>query len=296
MDWDKLRVFRIIAEAGSFTRGGAKLNLSQSAVSRKIKNLEEEIGAKLFSRHARGLVLTSEGELLLDTVRSVFSQLENTKAMVSGHNDNNLKGVVRLACSNAFGPMWLASRIHEFQEQYPEVRIHVVLTDESVNFSMREADIAVSFHPNYDSEIIKHHLMDYCIQAYSSQSYINEVGEPKTIEDIDKLRLISFGEESTLPALGANWLTTVGKSPGSVREPYLVIPNAIGIIQAILSGLGVATVADYIAVDYPDLVRVLKNLPAPRISATIQYPEQFKESPRIMAVRDFLIEKLRYHR
>ena len=296
MDWDKLRVFRIIAEAGSFTHGGERLNLSQSAVSRKIKSLEKELGATLFSRHARGLVLTSEGELLLDTVRSVFSQLENTKALVSESSGNHLSGIVKLACSNAFGTMWLSSRMHEFQKQYPDIRTHMVLTDQSVNFSMREADIAVSFHSNYDSDIVKHHLMKYHIQAFSSVEYINRMGEPKKVEELDKHQIISFGEENALPALGANWLTTAGKPPGVMREPRLVIPSAIGIIHAIRSGFGIGTVAEYIAVDYPDLIRVIKDEPVPEINATVQYPEQFKNSPRIMAVRDFLMDKLKGHR
>ena len=69
MDWDKLRIFHAVAAAGSFTHAGEKLNLSQSAVSRQISALEESVRASLFHRHARGLILTEQGELLFNTVR-----------------------------------------------------------------------------------------------------------------------------------------------------------------------------------------------------------------------------------
>ena len=83
-DWDRLRIFHDVAEAGSFTHAGATLNLSQSAVSRQISALEESLNVKLFHRHARGLILTEQGELLYATVKNVFNELAIAEAELSG--------------------------------------------------------------------------------------------------------------------------------------------------------------------------------------------------------------------
>jgi len=83
MDWDKLRIFRSVAEAGSFTHAGEALNLSQSAVSRQISALEESVNVKLFHRHARGLILTEHGELLFSTAKEVYHTLAMTEAKLA---------------------------------------------------------------------------------------------------------------------------------------------------------------------------------------------------------------------
>src|SRR6202171_2432708 len=87
MDWDKLRVFHAVAEAGSFTHAGEALNLSQSAVSRQISALEESLSVPLFHRHARGLILTEQGELLFRTAREVFAKLAMSESLISESKD-----------------------------------------------------------------------------------------------------------------------------------------------------------------------------------------------------------------
>ena len=83
MDWDKLRVFHAVAEAGSFTHAGETLNLSQSAVSRQIGHLEENLKVPLFHRHARGLILTEQGETLYETAHAVFAQLARVQTQMA---------------------------------------------------------------------------------------------------------------------------------------------------------------------------------------------------------------------
>ena len=87
MDWDKLRVFHAVAEAGSFTHAGQALNLSQSAISRQISTLESSLRVKLFRRHARGLELTEQGELLARSAREVMAKLAMTEAKLSESRD-----------------------------------------------------------------------------------------------------------------------------------------------------------------------------------------------------------------
>ena len=76
MDWDKLRIFHAAAQAGSFTHAGENLNMSQSAVSRQVSALEQDLGVPLFHRHARGLILTEQGDQLFRTAHDVLMKLE----------------------------------------------------------------------------------------------------------------------------------------------------------------------------------------------------------------------------
>ena len=119
MDWDKLRVFHAVAEAGSFTHAGETLNLSQSAVSRQIGALEASLKAPLFHRHARGLILTEQGELLYKTTREVFAKLATTQALLTESTDRP-KGPLKISTTVAFGSIWLTPRMKEFIDSLGE--------------------------------------------------------------------------------------------------------------------------------------------------------------------------------
>ena len=115
MDWDRLRIFHAVAEAGSFTHAGESLNLSQSAVSRQISALEESLKTPLFHRHARGLILTEAGEMLFNTVRDVFGKLASVETQITETRDRP-SGLLRITASVAFGSVWLVPRVREFLE------------------------------------------------------------------------------------------------------------------------------------------------------------------------------------
>src|SRR5436305_711307 len=105
MDWDKLRVFHAVAEAGSFTHAGEALNLSQSAVSRQISALEESLSVPLFHRHARGLIQREKGELQFRTAREVFAKMAMSESLISESKDRS-KGRIKITTSVAFGSGW----------------------------------------------------------------------------------------------------------------------------------------------------------------------------------------------
>ena len=128
MDWDKLRVFHAVAEAGSFTHAGDTLNLSQSAVSRQISALEEALAVPLFHRHARGLILTEQGESLNRTVRDVFAKLAMTEALLTESKEKPT-GRIKVTTTVGFGSHWLASRVGGFLATYPDVSMKLQMDD-----------------------------------------------------------------------------------------------------------------------------------------------------------------------
>ncbi|MGE0120126.1 MAG: LysR family transcriptional regulator [Dongiaceae bacterium] len=291
MDWDKLRVFHAVAEAGSFTRAGEVLNLSQSAVSRQVSSLEESLNVTLFHRHARGLIVTEQGELLFRTVREVFAKLAMAEAQLTESRERP-KGTLKVTATIGLGSTWLAPRIGEFIEIYPDVSVDLVLEDRELDLSMREADVAIRLLPPRQPELIQRHLMTVHNYVYAAPSYLKKFGSLRSVEDLDRHKIIVYGEETRPPVPTINWLQTVGGREDRPRHPVLTVNNAYAILRAVQSGLGIAGVAEFMAAETPGLVRVLPDIQGPRIDVYFVYPEELRNSKRIQVFRDFLLRKV----
>ena len=291
MDWDKLRVFHAVAEAGSFTHAGESLNLSQSAVSRQISALEESLNVPLFHRHARGLILTEQGELLNRTARDVFTKLAMTEAQLSESRERP-RGPLKVTTTVAFGSLWLTPRIREFLDLYPEIQMSIVLDDGELDLAMRQADVAIRLMPPRQPDLVQRHLMDMHYKLYATADYLNRFGTPKTIEDLDDQRIIVYGDESKPPVDNINWLLEAGARADAPRRPVLKVNNIYGILRAVQSSLGIAALPDYFAREATDLVEILPELRGPSFDAYFVYPEELRHSKRIAVFRDFLIKKI----
>jgi DNA-binding transcriptional LysR family regulator len=291
MDWDKLRVFHAVAEAGSFTHAGESLNLSQSAVSRQISALEESLSVPLFHRHARGLILTEQGELLFRTAREVFAKLAMAEGLISESKDRP-KGPLKITTTVAFGSIWLTPRIREFLDLYPEIQVSLVVDDSELDLSMREADVAIRMSPPRQPDLIQRHLVSVQVHIYASNEYIQKYGMPQRSEDLEEHRIIVYGEDARPPVPGVNWLLEVGVKSGQDRRPILTVNNTYGMLRAIMSGLGVAALPDFVANEHSGLVRILPEVSGPPNEAYFVYPEELRTSKRISVFRDFLLRKV----
>jgi DNA-binding transcriptional LysR family regulator len=291
MDWDKLRVFHAVAEAGSFTHAGESLNLSQSAVSRQISALEESLSVPLFHRHARGLILTEQGELLFRTAREVFAKLAMAEGLISESKDRP-KGPLKSTTTVAFGSIWLTPRIREFLDLYPEIQVSLVVDDSELDLSMREADVAIRMSPPRQPDLIQRHLVSVQVHIYASNEYIQKYGTPQRPEDLEEHRIIVYGEDARPPVPGVNWLLEVGVKSGQDRRPILTVNNTYGMLRAIKSGLGMAALPDFVANEHTGLVRILPEVSGPPNEAYFVYPEELRTSKRISVFRDFLLRKV----
>ena len=291
MDWDKLRIFHAVAEAGSFTHAGEALNLSQSAVSRQISALEESLNVPLFHRHARGLILTEQGELLYSTAREVFAKLAMTEGLLTESKDRP-KGPLKVTTSVGFGSIWLTPRIREFLELYPDIHVAMVVDDSELDLSMREADVAIRMSPPRQPDLVQRHLMTVRVHLYAAPEYLKKHGTPRRAEELDQHRLVVYGDESRAPISNINWALEAGLKPGHERRPILQVNNTYGMLRAVTSGIGIAALADYVAAEAPELVRILPELTGPPVEAYFVYPEELRSSKRISVFRDFLIRKV----
>lgn len=291
IDWDKLRIFHAVSEAGSFTHAGEKLNLSQSAISRQVSALEDSMGTPLFHRHARGLILTEQGDVLYKTVNEVFHKLTMVQARLSESKDRP-SGPLKVTTTIAFGSTWLTSCIKEFIELYPEIDVSLYLSDQEVDLGMREADVAIRMTPPKQPDLIQRPLLTVRSKIYASMEYLSQYGEPKTPEDLDNHKLIVFGSDTPHPVTTINWILHEGATPENPRRPVLQVNNIYGIYRAVRSGLGLGAISEFMIPDDANLIHVLPELEGPPHYAYFVYPEEMRHSKRIAVFRDFLLRKV----
>jgi DNA-binding transcriptional LysR family regulator len=290
MDWDKLKVFHAAAEAGSFTHAGEQLGLSQSAVSRQVSALEQELSVSLFHRHARGLILTEQGEMLYRTAHEVFMKLEAARAKLSDSREKP-NGELKVTTTPGIGVHWLTPRLGEFLELYPEIRLTLLTTDEELDLAMREADVAIRLRQPTQPDLIQRKLFSVHFHAFASPEYLKRFGTPHALQELDSHRIVLLGG-STVPTYLENrrWLTEVARGDGKTpRTPILTINTILGVMRACQRGIGVALLPDYLVEQNGGLVQLFGETDTPAVDAYFVYPEELKSVARVQVFRDFLV-------
>jgi len=292
MDWDKLRIFHAVADAGSLTHAGDTLHLSQSAVSRQIRALEETLNATLFHRHARGLILTEQGELLFGATRDMASKLEAAEARIRD-SENEVFGELRVTTTTGFGTLWLAPRIGRLYDKYPDLKIDLILEERVLDLPMREADLAIRMKEPSQVDLVRRRLMKVNMRLYASQEYLDEMGTPSDLEDIANHRLVSQSLTARQVNESVSWLKPLLSSNHST---HLTVNNYFGVLQAARHGVGIGVLPDYVSSEVPELIRVLPEEESKEIPVFLAYPEELRHSKRVQAFRDFVIEEIKKYR
>jgi DNA-binding transcriptional LysR family regulator len=288
MDWDKLRIFHAVADAGSLTHAGETLNLSQSAVSRQIRALEESLNATLFHRHARGLILTEQGELLFDATRAMSQRLDAAVARIRDSKEE-VFGELRVTTTTGFGSLWLAPRLPKLYEQYPDLKIDLMLEERVLDLPMREADVAIRMKEPSQADLVRKRLMSVNMRLYAMPVYLDAHGRPNRPEDLHDHRLICMNTTTAQVSAGASYVQEL--LTHDVKS-LLTVNNYFGVLQAVLNGLGIGVLPDYVVHDFPDLERVLPGSQSNEIPVFLAFPEELRHSKRVAAFRDFVTEEI----
>ena len=259
-------------------------------MSRQISALEEALQVPLFHRHARGLILTEQGESLNRTVRDVFAKLAMTEALLTESKEKPA-GRLKVTTTVGFGEIWLAPRLTAFLEAYPEVSVSLLLDDAELDLAMREADVAIRMHPPKQPDLVQRHLSALQWHVCASTDYLKRYGVPQRAEELDAHKLILFGSHHP-PITDVNWLAEVGRRPGNPRRAVLEVNSTHAVLLAIQSGLGIGALPDYVVQENPDLVRILTDLKGPKVDVYFVYPEELRNSKRVAVFRDFLLSRL----
>ena len=292
MDWDKLRIFHAVADAGSLTHAGDTLHLSQSAVSRQIRALEESLNTTLFHRHARGLILTEQGELLFDATSAMSRRLDTAEARIRD-SEEEVFGELRVTTTTGFGSLWLAPRLPALYEKYPELKIDLMLEERVLDLPMREADVAIRMKEPRQADLIRRKLMSVRMRLYAVPEYLDKAGTPERIEDITHHRLICQNVNATQVSAGAQLVQEL--LTHDIRS-MLTVNNYFGVLQAVNAGLGVGVLPDYVTEDFPNVQRVLPDVESNEVPVFLAFPEELRQSRRIAAFRDFVTEEIIAHR
>lgn len=292
LDWDKLRIFHAAAEAGSFTHAAEVLRLSQSAISRQVSALEQEIGVALFNRHARGLVLTEQGEILYRTAHDVLMKLDNVRAKLTEAKDLP-SGPLRVSTTVGLGSGWLTERVQEFLDLYPEIQLQLLLANEELDLTLRQADCAIRLRQPQQPDLIQRRLFTVHFHVYAAPSYIAKHGAPESVADLDDHRIVTFGEPVPSHLADMNWLETAGRPEGSKRLATLQINNIMSLKVAVERGSGIAMLPDYMVGQDSALVQVLPEMEVPSFDTYFCYPDTLRNQVRLQVFRDFLIAKSR---
>ncbi|MDO5657401.1 MAG: LysR family transcriptional regulator [Paracoccus sp. (in: a-proteobacteria)] len=292
MDWDKLRIFHAVADAGSLTHAGDALHLSQSAVSRQIRGLEEQLGVTLFHRHARGLILTEQGELLFDATSAMARKLDATSARLRD-NEDTVSGELRVTTATGFGTLWLVPRLKKLYQLYPELKIELMLEERVLDLAMREADVAIRMKEPSQADLIRRRLLNIRMRLYATRSYLAEAGRPATIEDVTAHRIICQAPNASQVSAGYQLTQLLlAQSPRST----LMVNNYFGVLQAVLADMGIGVLPDYLVADFPDLVQIFDDTQSGEVPVFLAYPEELRSSRKVTAFRDFVVEEIQSYR
>ncbi|AWI83780.1 LysR family transcriptional regulator [Alloyangia pacifica] len=292
MDWDKLRIFHAVADAGSLTHAGDALHLSQSAVSRQIRALEEALDTTLFHRHARGLILTEQGELLFDATAAMVKRIDSATARIRD-SEEEVFGELKVTTTHGFGVLWLAPRLTKLYEKFPDLKIDLMLEERVLDLPMREADVAIRMKEPSQADLIRKRLMSIRMRMYASPAYLEANGLPESLEDLSSHRLICQNPNSAQVLSGK---ALVQKLLTYDIRTGLTVNNYFGVLQAVIANLGIGVLPDYIIEDFPHVVRVLPDVESNEVPVFLAYPEELRHSKRVTAFRDFVQDEIFAHR
>lgn len=290
LDWDKLRVFHSVATAQSFTRAGEILNLSQSAISRQISSLEESLNVTLFTRHARGLMLTEQGDILFRTVSEVLTRLSIAENALLESRERP-RGPLKITAPVALGTTWLTHRMREFMETYPEIAVHIMVSDREFDLTMREADVAIRLYPAKQPDLIQKKLTVLNKSVYASNDYLRVHGVPKNAQDLENHRLILFGDEQNQPYADVNWILKCFKNSDNLKINPFRINSVPGMLRAVKSSIGIAPLPDYI-IPNKNITKILPEVSGPKTDVFLIYSTEMRNSKRINVFKEFLLRKL----
>jgi len=289
LDWDKLKIFKSVAEAGSFTHAGETLNLSQSAISRQISALEHEMGMPLFHRHARGLILTEQGEILFQTACDVSDRLRQVQIQLS--DSRNLPaGPLTMTTVEFLASTLLAPQIATFKKTYPKIGLTMLLDDRIYNLSQREADVAIRLQKAEHSDLIERHMTTIGLSLCASKKYIEKHGRPKKKTDFSHHLMIGYPLNTHTPFSKPNWVfNKLGID--IINNPNVVLINSMHTrYSAIKSGGGISVLPNYIIHQDPDLEIIYPEIKIPSVDMYFVYPQERRNSQRIKVLREFLFD------
>ncbi|MCQ1854624.1 LysR family transcriptional regulator [Neorhizobium galegae] len=283
MNWDDVRMFLAVARAGQILAASRRLGVNHATLGRRVTALEEDLRTRLLIRRTNGCELTAEGEVFFRAAERMETEMLAAQAS-TGRIDAAIAGTVRIGAPDGFGVSFLASRLGRLTRRHPELKLQLVPVPRSFSLSQREADIAITIERPEQGRLVSSKLTDYTLGLYASKTYLDQAGTPQTVEALKSHPRIGYVEDLIFsPSL--NFTGEVMRDWDASFE----ISSAIGQTEAVRSGAGIGILHDYVARQYPELVRVLPETIIRR-SYWTTYHETTRDLMRLRTVVEFLKE------
>jgi len=293
MDWDKLRLFYEVAQYPNITAAAEALHINQSALSRSIILLEHQTKKQLFNRSNSGITLTKDGEVLLSCVKNMVLDLEVANKTINNDNDKEPAGILRILTNEGLAGTWLIHYIDEFLETYPKVNLQITCD----NFRECDSDTDAYMGPYLSNrlDIIQTYIKTFYIKLFAGKKYIKKFGMPKSPKELDNHRLIIFKPFSYIKGhIYTNWILSLGLDEGHLRDPYLQINSAQGLLNAARNNMGIVAIGS----EYPilekvmdEVVPILPDYKSEGIDIYYSYPIQMNQVRSVVEFGNFLQKK-----
>jgi DNA-binding transcriptional LysR family regulator len=249
-DLNAFIIFAKVVEAGSFSEGARRLNMPVSTVSRRVAELEDQLGIRLLERSTRRLRLTDIGSAVLEKAQRIAEVSQDVREIVSDKRAN-LSGELRLAAPPSISDSLLAPVVGAFQSAHPDVRVQIFITDRIVDQIAEGIDIAFKVGAIKDSSLIARRLLTYRHQLVCAPARLHKVKPPKTPQDLLSHRLLAFSFWK--PINQWHFAHVNGKDKETLTfVPYLSMNDYAGLASALLAGTGIGDLPPLVQ---PELLR-----------------------------------------
>lgn len=282
-NWDRLRVFRLVSEFRSMSAAARAIGESTPTVSRRINDLERELGTKLFERSKRGVELTAAGKRLMDLARRMQELVESVGDQVAV-DDSSVTGAVKIIAGDGLGPHWLARLLPAFHRRIPGVQIDLEIGAAEEEVAHREADLAIVFKEPSHPDIISHRLGTLHYMCFASEEYLDRHGRPESLFDCQNHKLL----------MHTGYVHQVERWSKNIRQlkdfvDYSVITNSgTALISLAKHAGGVAILPSYVAETEPDLIPLELPALAP-IHFWLTYTERVRRNQAGMVTIEWLL-------
>ena len=281
MDWDDVRLFLAVARSGQLLAASRCQGINHATLGRRMTALEHALGTRLLVRRTNGCELTAEGEVYFAAAERMEAEMLAAQA-ATGQIDTSVSGTVRLGAPDGFGVSFLAARLGRLMQQHPLLKVQLVPVPRSFSLSQREADVAITIERPEQGRLISSKLTDYTLGLYASRAHVKAHGMPGGLEDLRHHPRIGYVEDLIFsPSL--NFTGEVMRDWDATLE----VSSAIGQTEAVRSGAGIGILHDYIARQYPELVRILPDVVIRRAYWTT-YHESSRDLMRIKTLVRYL--------
>lgn len=234
---NQIRGFEAAARLGSFKAAGEELNLTPTAISHQISNLEDKLGILLFERKTRSVVLTPEGSKLAQAAYQALQQLATGLEEIS-----NTQSVLRIATTTSFASMWLVPNLASFQQKYPDIQVEIKTGEDLVDINRdRRIDLAIRYGRYDEENASMTKLVTEQVGAYGTEDYLSRHGDLKAATLIE-----TQWKNKSLPSVTwSHWLQAF--RPDISASQINCFDQEQHAIQAALAGQGVVLVSSVLA-------------------------------------------------